>query len=195
MRDTANWPRPWMLIIPMLVLASGCGSSAGSSSSTPARSNGVTGFGASDAVWNRTHTPDTTFAAGAVYNADPSLPEVNGHTGAHYTVVQHDSGHVDGYEYHFASASISAVKADVLRTQLPSDVRIVWFARRDTCAQMMVRSPKLAQTLRALLGDKAGSVMIEFSSGANDDTYNPRSVNDALFILLPLESRSQAPGC
>jgi hypothetical protein len=180
----------------MLVLASGCGSSTGSSSSTPARSNGVSGFGASNAVWNRTHTPDTTFAAGAVYNADSSLPEVNGHTGAHYTAVQRDNGHIDGYEYHFADASISAVKGDVLRTQLPSDARIVWFARKDTCAEMLVRSQKLAQALGEMpIGDKTGTVLIYFNSGANDDTYNPRSVNEATFFLMLLKPRSQAPGC
>jgi hypothetical protein len=189
-----------MLIIPMLVLASGCGSSTGSSpstqSSTQASSSAITGFGATDTAWNEAHTPVPGFTPGAVYDADPSLPKVNGHTGARYTVVEHDNGYVLGYVYHFANAPISAAKADVLRTQLPFDARVVWFARKDTCAQMMVRSAKLAQTLGPMpIGDKAGTVLVEFNSGANEDTYDPRSVNDAYFIALPLESSSQVPGC
>jgi hypothetical protein len=84
----------------------------------------------------------------------------------------------------------------VLRTELPSDARIVWFVRKDSCAQMMVRSAKVGRELGSkATGDKAGAVMIEFSSGANEDTYNPGAVNDALFLLLPLEPSSAAPGC
>ena len=111
-------------------------------------------------------------------------------------MVQHDEGYVTGYEYHFANVPISAAKSDVLRTQFPSDDRIVWFARKSTCAQMMVRSAKLARVLGPMpIGDKTGTALVQFASGANEDTYNPRSVNDALLLLLPLESPSQAGDC
>lgn len=163
---------------------------------TPASVGAVTGFGARDVDWNRTHTADTVFAPGAVYNADPSLPGVNGHDGAEYTAVQHTNGHVLGYEYHFANQPIEDARALVLRTEFPSDGRVVWFVRKETCAQMMVRSPRVGRELGTkAIGDAAGAALIEFSSGVNEDTYNPSSVNDALFLLLPLEPESQAPGC
>jgi hypothetical protein len=156
----------------------------------------VTGFGARDVDWNRTHAADTVFAPGSAYNADLSLPGVNGHTGVDYSAVQHTNGHVLGYEYHFADLPIASAKALVLRTEFPSDARIVWFVRKDTCAQMMVRSAKVGHELGTkTIGDAAGAALVEFSSGVNEDTYNPSSVNDALFLLLPLESASQAPGC
>ena len=164
--------------------------------STSAQSSDITGFGAADEAWERTHTQVPGFAKGAVYDADPSLPEVNGHTGARYSLVDHESGYVLGYIYRFLNKPISAAKADVLRTQLPSDARVVWFARRGACAQMMVRSAKLAQTLGPMpIGDKDGTVVVEFNSGVNEDTYDPRSVNEAYFIALPLESSSKVPGC
>jgi hypothetical protein len=157
----------------------------------------VTGFGATNAAWNRTHTADHDFASGAVYNADTSLPRVNGHAGAHYTQVMHENGHVVGYDYHFANLPISVAKANVLRTQLPRDVKVVWFVTKGLCAQMMVRSRILGHALGSRdIGDKAGSAMVEFGSGSyGGSTYSARAVDDALFILLPLMPRKQAPGC
>lgn len=167
-----------------------------STSSTNAGATAITGFGATDTAWNSAHTEDTDFASGAVYNADPSLPKVNGHTGTHYAAVQHENGHVLGYEYRFLDEPIAAAKADVLRTQFPADVKVVWFARKATCAQMMVRSAALGLALSdPAIGDKVGSVLVEFSSGVAEDSYDPSAVNDALFLLLPLESKSKAPGC
>ena len=188
-----------VLVLFVAGVLAGCGSSTvGSSSthsSTQASSTAITGFGATDAVWNQTHKAVAGFTPGAVYDADPSLPKVNGNTGARYNLVDHTNGHVDMYEYHFANMSISAAKANVLRTQFPSDVRIAWFVRMDTCAKMMVRSAKLARAIGTALEDKKGTALIEFSSGVNEDTYNPQSVNDALLMLSPLLTPRQAGTC
>jgi hypothetical protein len=164
----------------------------------PGRSfaSSVTGFGATDAAWNGAHTEDHDFAPGAVYDADPSLPQVNGHEGAHYVGVIHGSGHVISYDYMFNNRSIANARSDVLRTQFPADAKVAWFAVRGTCAQMMVTSATLAKTLVSkAIGDTDGSAFVEFSSGAAEDSYDPTAVNDATFLLLPLEPKNQAPGC
>jgi hypothetical protein len=120
----------------------------------------VTGFGATDEAWNVSHTPDGNFAPGAVYNEDPSLPEVNGHTGAQYTEVLHEDGRVVGYDYHLHSEPIAAAKTDVLSSQFPPDAREAWFAVKGTCAQMLVRSATLARVLGGKgIGDSSGGAL------------------------------------
>lgn len=72
----------------------------------------VTGFAATESAWNATHTPDHegNLDPNAVYNPNPSLPEVNGHTGAEYTQVLHSDGHMTGYEYHTTNMPIEAIR-------------------------------------------------------------------------------------
>ena len=70
----------------------------------------VTGFGATDADWNGAHTEDQDFARGAVYDADPALPTVNGHEGAHYIGVIHGGGRVLSYDYMFPNRTITSTK-------------------------------------------------------------------------------------
>lgn len=166
--------------------------------SPPAAPSGppVTGFGAADPAWNANHTPDSDFALGAVYNPDPSLPQINGHTGAEYTQVMHQGGHVTGYDYHFHNAPISQARAQVLTTNFPTDAQTLWFAVKDTCAQMVVQSNAVGRALRSpALGDSAGFVLVEFSSGVNEDHYDPGAVSSALFMLAPSGSQSDAPAC
>jgi hypothetical protein len=100
------------------------------------------------------------------------------------------------YDYMFPNRTIARAKSDVLNTQFPRDVRVAWFAVRPTCAQMMVTSATLAKALGSkAIGDTDGSAFVEFSSGVAEDSYDPSAVNDASFVLLPLESKKQAPGC
>jgi hypothetical protein len=61
----------------------------------------VLGFGATDAEWNSRHRQTPGFTAGAVYDADPSLPQVNGHVGSRYIAVSHEQGRVLGYSMAF----------------------------------------------------------------------------------------------
>jgi hypothetical protein len=156
----------------------------------------VTGFGATDAAWNAHHTADSEFAQGAVYNADPSLPQINGHTGAQYTQVMHQNGHVLGYDYHFNSEPISQAKAQVLTQNFPTDAHPLWFAVKDTCAQMAVQSNAVGHTLSDhSIGDSGGFVLVEFGSGINADHYDAGSVSDGLFMLAQDGSQSSAPDC
>lgn len=157
---------------------------------------GVTGFGATTAAWNRTHVQAPDSARGAAYDPDPSLPPVNGHTAARYYAVTHEDGHVLGYDYRFHPLAISRAKALVLR-EFPSDVRVVWFRTvGGSCAQMLIRSATVGRALGTKkIGDKKGVALVEFSSGALEDSYSARSVNDALFMLYPLVTKSGAPAC
>jgi hypothetical protein len=161
------------------------------------KSSPITGFGATDAAWNRAHQADHVFAPGAAYDPDPSLPKVNGHTGDHYYAVIHENGHVLAYGYRFRPQSMASVKALVLRTEFPTDARVVWFISRvGNCALMLVQSSTLAHALGGkAIGDKKGTALVEFSSGVDEDTYSPRSVNDANLSLWDLTPKSGAPAC
>jgi hypothetical protein len=140
----------------------------------------VTGFGATDAAWNSSHTADPHSLPGTAYDPDPSLPKVNGGVADRYYAVQHEGGTVTQYEYRFANVPIAAAKAGVLRTEFPLDAKIKWFAVKRGCAQMMVTSKTLGRGLGAL---------VEFSSEPHDNLYNPRVVNDALFLGLPPKTK------
>lgn len=156
----------------------------------------ITGFGATTAAWNRAHVQDPNAAPGTAYDPDTSLPKVNGHTAARYYAVEHEDGHVLGYEYRFHPVAISSAEALVLR-EFPSDARVVWFrAVGASCAQMLVRSAIVGRARSARkIGDPEGTALIEFSSGALEESYSARSVNDALFMIYPLVAKSGAPGC
>lgn len=185
----------------VVLVCAGCGSSSSSPSSSASAAArqadyGLTGYGATGAAWNAHHAADADFAPGAVYNKDPTLPRVNGHTGADYTQVLHENGHVLGYDLHFKGDPIRQAKAVVFGRELPRDAKPLWFAVKDTCAQMLVKSPTLAKALGSKsIGDTSGTVLIEFGSGVNEDHYDPHSISDALFMLAEETSAAQAPGC
>jgi hypothetical protein len=203
-------------VVVVSALLSGCGSSATTTGTTTlapsttasappakkragsrasAQSAGVTGFGATDAAWNSAHTPDSQFASGEVYKADPSLPSINGNVGAAYTQLLHQDGHVLGYDYGFHSVPISQARALVLRTEFSGDAKVLWFVTKGSCAQMMVQSKTLGEALGShAIGDAAGTAQVEFGSGAGT-TYDAGSVDDALMQLLPNSGPGGAPGC
>lgn len=150
-----------------------------------------TGFGATRAAWNTGHTHDTRYAPNEVYNPDPSVP-----TGAEYNAIDWSNGHVTGYETHFQSERISEAKSEVL-SGLPGDTRTVWFiAKGSSCAQQLVESKLLGRLLgNKSIGDPQGAVMIEYSSGEAEDSYDASSVNDALLEISEVETPSQSSGC
>jgi hypothetical protein len=208
----------------LAVVLAGCGSSESSSSSTPAaaarnepattasepattasapsepKPGELTGWGATDAAWNSAHTEDSQFSSGSVYNQNPSLQEINGHTGAEYTAVIHQDGHVLNYYYTFQNKSISEAKADVLSSQFPTETHIVWFADKGSCADMLVQSDALRKALSVkTIGDNEGTALVEFGSGESGaESYDESTVTNAL-IMLPAGANpsgsSTAPGC
>jgi hypothetical protein len=96
----------------------------------------------------------------------------------------------------FANLPVSEVEGQVLSGEFPPDARKVWFAVKDSCAQMLVQSSILGKALGSkAAGDPAGTTLIEFSSGDGDTSYDPEQVNDALFMLAGYTAQWAAPGC
>src|SRR5438105_3600106 len=79
---------------------------SGAASATPptAAPDGVTGFGAVQAVWDAHHTADADKAGSGVYNPDPALPKTkDGQPGDEYVGVTADGGRVDAYFLRFSA--------------------------------------------------------------------------------------------
>lgn len=143
----------------------------------------VTGFGATVADWDAHHEADSRFVPGSAYDPDPSLARGGDQRyNARYYAVGHDGGRIFNYEMRFPPGTdIQQAKRSVLASEFPSDAKIAWFKRLDTCAQMLVRSRKVA---RALGGTRIAA-LVEFSSGEAGDSYDPSDVWDAILIALP----------
>ena len=191
----------------------GCGSSASRSavrSTSGAESGGrpvriatttkhvrLTGWGASEATWISTHKEDTRHPLGTAFDASSALGKVGGHPADAYTQVLYEVGHVFSYEYHFQPVSISQAKAEVLRSQFPGETRIVWFANKGQCAQMLVQS----DALRGVLEDKEGTALVEFggeTTASGEEAYDESAVRSAFITSSIAESSagsSSALGC
>jgi hypothetical protein len=171
---------------------------AGASPSRTASSSKAAGYGASEAAWNSSHTPDNSYPSGSAYDSDPSLPEVEGHASARYTEVAREGGRIVAYKYHFPATAIAAAKANVLRTQFPSDAHQVWFTVMPACAFMLVRSDSIARQLRGAGagGSHAGEPKIEFTSASEEEERSTGSSYDASGVtvayLAPAISASPA---
>jgi hypothetical protein len=142
----------------------------------------ITGFGATTADWNASHVADNVFAPGSVYNADPSLPTINGHTGARYVTVGGSNGRITSYSMNLHAEPIAAAKAEALY-EVPADATVLWAQSKDTCYQEVVTSATLAKALGPMpFGDTNGGVFFEFSTVAPDGTssYSPGSVNEVI---------------
>ena len=188
------------LVAVIALAVAGCGSAStagGISKSTTDRTSStptVTGFGATNAEWNATHVADKSCAPCSNYNPDPALAKA---VGDKYSAVLRTDGHVSDYIYSFVNQSFEAAKANVLRTQFPSDAKVVWFRHTPKCVQMLVKSAAIGKELRGIhFHDPTGSVLVYFFSGLDEKPYSARSVNEALLKLLlgPIPSY-QAPDC
>lgn len=148
--------------------------SASVTSSSPARtSNQLTGFGATQDDWASAHQPDADFDAGSVYDQDPSLPSINGHTGARYTGVTPLGGRVTDYQLNFpAGTRLTAAKAELLE-EFPADTTMVWEKMLGTCYGIEYRSKTLAMTLG--LPYAAGQVGVALSGPDGHDLVSSSS--------------------
>jgi hypothetical protein len=133
-----------------------------------------------------------------VYDADPSLPRVNGHEGTRYFAVLHENGRVLQFDEAFANVPVSEAEAQILSSDFPADSHRLSFVVKGggSCAQMLVQSATLGRALGSNgIGDSSGTILVEFSSGATDTSYDASSVNDALFMLAGYTGQSAAPAC
>jgi hypothetical protein len=160
----------------------------------------VVGFGATTADWNAHHvaTTDSGLAAGCCYNPDSTLPRVNGHVAYRYFTVNPTNDRVMNYlmDLH-PGTTIAQAKAEMLR-EFPSDASVLWFAVKDTCAQMEVQSATLGKVFATpAIGDPKGEVFVEVYTvqAGGDAIYDPRNLNEGLLILLSNETAADAPAC
>jgi hypothetical protein len=164
-----------------------------------ADSDGLTGFGGTVSDWNATRHPDADANPGSSYGADPSLPQINGHTGARYVAVQPAQGLVTNYQINFHDGTSStAAMADILRTELPADTVYEW---KNTipagCYQVQVKSAKLAKALASQDVTSTGEVFIELRSlpAGGVEGYDPSNVTYAMLNLMSYAAASDVGGC
>ncbi len=194
-----------ILIIGTVLGVVGCGGSS-SGESSPTTSAGKTssqeatqtvipqtpeliGFGATPASWDANHQADDRFLAGSVYDPDPSLARGGDQrfNGKYYGVVHDDP--IISYEMRFPPGTgIEGAKQSVLSSEFPDDAKIVWFKRLDTCAQMIIRSKAVADAIDS-------AALIEFSSGAGGDQYDPQDVWSAILMPIELTASTSGFGC
>jgi hypothetical protein len=160
----------------------------------------IIGFGATTADWNANHvaTTDSGLAAGCCYNPDSTLPKVNGHVAYRYFTVNPTNDRVMNYlmDLH-PGTTIAEAKAEMLR-EFPSDASVLWFAVKDTCAQMEVQSATLGNVFGTpSIGDPKGEVFVEVYTvqAGGDAIYDPRNLNEGLLILLSKETAADAGAC
>lgn len=145
----------------------------------------VTGFGATATAWDSHHSPNAAFAPGTAYNADPSLSQINGHTGSTYVLVSLNHGRVLSYVMNLHPSSQSAAIAIAAR-EFPGDVRVTSVVKKDTCVQVGFSSATLGHELSdPSIGDPAGNALVEFEDSGIDGTSatSPTSFNSASFSL------------
>lgn len=189
----------------MVLIVVGCGSSVNKNTPSKAAASQITGFGATVKAWDYAHVEDHrgNLVAGCCF--DPM--KVPGLVyGDRYYLVQPIGGRVTSYEMHLDPTSTKLAKAIALR-ELPPDRRVVSFTvhgRIDSpgsCAIMIVSSARLRAALQRVNYAKSerninkflgtpeseattrahlGEAVIELSSGANGNSYNPAAVDDLL---------------
>lgn len=187
----------------------------GGTSAAALGSSTITGFGANVKAWNSTHAEDHrgNVVPGCCF--DP-MPVPGLRYGDRYYAVKPMSGVVMSYEMHLTPMPVSQARATAMK-ELPSDARPVSFTvHGKSCAILIASSPRLEATLaqnnalvssvrkiNSILGEavsasrlktQLGEVVIEFSSGAAGQTYNPSAVNDLLFSSLAVAG-STAQNC
>jgi hypothetical protein len=159
----------------------------------------LTGFGATLADWNAHHRADHEFAPGSVYDGDPNIPQINGHTGARYVTVQVTAGRVLNYQRNFPAHTRTAGGIVLARQELPVDAVVMWQQQKDTCYQLGYRSAVLGQALAdPRIGDPAGTVMVELSSNPDSNGMEVYVSNDVAYALLMMDQSAtvaDAPGC
>jgi hypothetical protein len=150
------------------------------------KEDSLTGFGATVGAWNEHHDEDTRFAPGSAYDPDSALGD-HVRFNDRYYAVSPQGGRVTFYSMRFPSETgIDEAKRFILSSEFPPDAAIAWFQRKDTCAQMLIRSSRLSRAIHS-------SALIEFSSGEAGDHYTPSAVSEA--ILLPATGSGKGFGC
>jgi hypothetical protein len=195
------------MLLAFLVLTGACSSSSSQSSSAvhapPTTSTTavpatvpLNEFGATDQVWNSRHKPAPNQKADTAYDPDPALPPVNGQVAPRYQFVLHDKGRIVQLVRELPSGTAIDAARGFAMEELPSDATVLWFAVKDTCAQLEVQSASLATALSPN-GDTGGLALVEFTTiqpnGAAN--YNPNNIGGLRITATAAYTPSDVPTC
>ena len=161
--------------------------SATSTSHTTPSGPALTGFGATAADWETHHQPDSDFDPGSVYNADATLPQINGHTGAKYTTVSVLGGRVLNYQLNFHQGTTITAALTEVAAEFPADATVLWKQQASGCYQVEFQSPSIGKAL-ATTGNPLGQVSVGLY---NLDANAPY----ALLDNSPASTPAAASGC
>lgn len=156
----------------------------------------ITGFGATVKAWNAHHQADHrgNLVPGCCYDPIPSAGTGLLYADRYYAVMP-IGGHVISYEMRPGDGKgipVSQAKQAAMN-ELPADAHLKSFTvHGGSCAILIAYSAALQHQLGH--GKAGGGVVVEFSSGAAEDSYNARSVNDLLFSSLMIAG-STAQNC
>lgn len=129
----------------------------------------ITGVGATDAVWERTHTADPQANAGMAYNPGPDGQD-------EYAAVNHADGHVLSYILYLPQVMTATAAKDVISNELPFDAQLEGDKTKDACEILLYKSALLGDALAdPKIGDADGWVGVVFSS-PDLDHYDPQRV-------------------
>ena len=195
------------MLMAFLVVTGACSSSGSESSSSvqPPRTTSTTGapatvalneFGATDQVWNTRHKPAPDQKPDTAYDPDPSLPPVNGKVAPRYQFVLHDKGRIVQLVRELPSGTAIDAARGITMEELPSDATVLWFAVKDTCAQLEVQSASLATAL-APNGDDHGYALVEFTTIQPNGSanYNPNNIGGLRITATAAPTPSDVPTC
>jgi hypothetical protein len=159
-----------------------------------ASTDGLTAFGAADGAWDAGHRVDTRFAPGSAYDPDLSVGTPD-HDDRYYAVM-HNHGRIVGYSMRMPNRTPIVLAKQIVLREFPSDVQTRWFAVKDSCAQMAVRSLTLTNALAASQGP-VGDVLITLDTDTpQGPLYDPSNVNDAILLIVgSVPTPQDAPGC
>ena len=155
----------------------------------------LTGFGATQDEWNKTHTADPQATANSSYNPGGGTHDCSNFGDRYYGM----SG-TGNYSMCFPNNQSLATTQAIVMQEFPSDTTILWQGKQTSgepseCYQMEVHSA----TLAAALGG-SGNAFVELQTldphnSSGNIEYNALNVNDALLSAQDNASLSAAPGC
>jgi hypothetical protein len=155
----------------------------------------LTGFGATQDEWNKTHTADPQATANSSYDRGEGTSDCSNFGDRYYGMT----GTTD-YSMCFPSGQSLATTQSEVMQEFPSDTTILWQGKQtsgepDECYQMEVHSATLASAL-----NDDGDAFVEFQTlDPNNSTgnieYNASNVNDAMLMQEDNASLSTASGC
>lgn len=157
----------------------------------------LTGYGATQDEWNKTHKQVQGFAANSTYDPEPG--SAGGCNGVKYCTVEWLNNRAYSYEISLPNHFTQAVAQIAVMQEFPTGTKVLWQGKQtasapDVCYEMEVRN----NALKVLGGD--GDAFVEFSTFVPSDNsgytlYYPSNVNSIIVNNTDYKSLSDAGTC